>query len=131
GTVFAASFMAALVGAGLGSGVAVVTDGELSGLNSGITVGQVMPEAAEGGPLALVRNGDGIEIDLNNRTLVLRVSEEELARRHAAWHPPALPAKFGWLTLYKQLVQPLSQGAVLGERTPKAGARGALGGNSA
>ncbi len=131
GTVFAASFMAALVGAGLGSGVAVVTDGELSGLNSGITVGQVMPEAAEGGPLALVRNGDGIEIDLNNRALVLRVSEEELARRHAAWHPPALPAKFGWLTLYKQLVQPLSQGAVLGERTPKAGARGALSGNSA
>lgn len=116
GTVFAASFMAALVGAGLGSGVAVVTDGELSGLNSGITVGQVMPEAAEGGPLALVRDGDGIQIDLHRRTLTLRVSDEELARRRVDWTPPALPAKFGWLTLYRQLVQPLSQGAVLGKR---------------
>jgi dihydroxy-acid dehydratase len=117
GTVFAASFMAALVGAGLGSGVAVVTDGELSGLNSGITVGQVMPEAAEGGPLALVQNGDRIEIDLNRRRLTLDVSAEELERRRAGWLPPELPAKFGWLTLYRQLVQPLSQGAVLGERT--------------
>lgn len=117
GTVFAASFMAALVGAGLGSGVAVVTDGELSGLNSGITVGQVMPEAAEGGPLALVRDGDAIEIDLNRRSLTLRVADEELARRRAGWRPPEAPARFGWLSLYGQLVQPLSQGAVLGKRT--------------
>lgn len=117
GTVFAASFMAALVGAGLGSGVAVVTDGELSGLNSGITVGQVMPEAAEGGPLALVRNGDRIEIDLNRRRLTLDVSAGELEHRRAGWRPPEPPAKFGWLALYRQLVQPLSQGAVLGERT--------------
>jgi dihydroxy-acid dehydratase len=116
GTVFACSFMAALVGAGLSSGVAVVTDGELSGLNSGITVGQVMPEAAEGGPLGLVRNGDRIAIDLNARALALDVSADELARRRADWTPPPLPAQFGWLSLYRQLVQPLSKGAVLGKR---------------
>lgn len=116
GTVFACSFMAALVGAGLGSGVAVVTDGELSGLNSGITVGQVMPEAAEGGPLGLVSDGDMISIDLNNRSIEFNVSEAELAQRRALWKPPPEPAQFGWLTLYRQLVQPLSKGAVLGKR---------------
>lgn len=116
GTVFAASFMAALVGAGLGETVAVITDGELSGLNSGITIGQVMPEAAEGGPLAVVRDGDVIVIDLTERTLVLKVDETELAARLAAWQPPVQDLKPGWLSFYRQLVQPLSQGAVLGER---------------
>ena len=116
GTVFACSFMAALVGAGLSSGVAVVTDGELSGLNSGITVGQVMPEAAEGGPLGLVRDGDMIAIDLNARSISIQVTEAELANRHESWMPPMPPQQFGWLTLYRQLVQPLSKGAVLGNR---------------
>lgn len=69
GTVFAASFVAALNGAGLGGRVAVVTDGELSGLNHGLVVGQVMPEAADGGPLAGVRDGDAISIDLDARTV--------------------------------------------------------------
>ncbi|MGQ9367524.1 dihydroxy-acid dehydratase [Azospirillum sp. ST 5-10] len=115
GTVFACSFMAALVGAGLGGGVAVVTDGELSGLNSGITVGQVMPEAAEGGPLGLVRDGDPIAIDLDARSLVLRVPAAELEARRADWTPPP-PERHGWLSLYGQLVQPLSKGAVLGNR---------------
>lgn len=116
GTVFAASFMAALVGAGLGDTVAVVTDGELSGLNSGITIGQVMPEAAEGGPLAVVRNGDTIEIDLARRVLAFNVTDDELATRLAAFVPPVLDLKPGWLSMYRQLVQPMSQGAVLGER---------------
>lgn len=116
GTVFAASFMAALVGAGLGSEVAVVTDGELSGLNSGITIGQVMPEAAEGGPLAAVRDGDVIEIDLAARRIELQVAPEELARRLAGFVPPVPRGRYGWLHLYGQLVQPLSQGAVLGRR---------------
>jgi len=114
--VFAASFMAALVGAGLGSKVAVVTDGELSGLNSGITIGQVMPEAAEGGPLAAVRDGDRISIDLHARRIELEVPAEEIARRLAGFEPPKLKGPFGWLHLYRALVQPLSKGAVLGER---------------
>jgi dihydroxy-acid dehydratase len=116
GTVFAASFMAALVGAGLGDTVAVVTDGELSGLNSGITIGQVMPEAAEGGPLAVVRDGDTVEIDLTRRVLAFEVTDEELAARLAAFVAPPNTAGPGWLSMYRQLVQPMSQGAVLGER---------------
>ncbi|WP_228124673.1 dihydroxy-acid dehydratase [Glaciimonas soli] len=116
GTVFAASFMAALVGAGLGATVAVVTDGELSGLNSGITIGQVMPEAAEGGLLAVVKNGDIIVIDLNNRAITLDVPVSELEARLAAL--PARPptTEKGWLAMYQTLVQPLSKGAVLGRR---------------
>ncbi|HEY0823518.1 MAG TPA: dihydroxy-acid dehydratase [Ramlibacter sp.] len=116
GTVFAASFMAALVGAGLGASVAVVTDGELSGLNSGITIGQVMPEAAAGGPLAAVRDGDRIDIDLDARRLELAVAPEEIAHRLRDFQPPRPQGRFGWLHLYQQLVQPLSRGAVLGER---------------
>ena len=116
GTVFAASFMAALVGAGLGSEVAVVTDGELSGLNSGITIGQVMPEAAEGGPLAAVRDGDVIEIDLSARRIDLLVPTDEVAQRLEGFAPPQPTGRYGWLHLYRQLVQPLSKGAVLGER---------------
>jgi dihydroxy-acid dehydratase len=118
GTVFAASFMAALVGAGRGADVAVVTDGELSGLNSGITIGQVMPEAAEGGPLAAVRDGDQIEIDLNGRRIELVVSAAEIEARLRDFKPPVPKGRFGWLHLYGQLVQPLSRGAVLGERAP-------------
>jgi dihydroxy-acid dehydratase len=116
GTVFAASFMAALIGAGLGDGVAVVTDGELSGLNSGITIGQVMPEAAEGGPLAAVRDGDIITIDLNQRTINLDIDESELRQRLDSL--PARPptTEKGWLAMYQQLVQPLAKGAVLGAR---------------
>jgi dihydroxy-acid dehydratase len=118
GTVFAASFMAALVGAGLGADVAVVTDGELSGLNSGITIGQVMPEAAEGGPLAAVRDGDRIDIDLNARRIELALPAAEIDARLRDFKPPAPKGRFGWLRLYGQLVQPLSLGAVLGERAP-------------
>ncbi|WP_263142191.1 dihydroxy-acid dehydratase [Pseudomonas sp. RIT-PI-AD] len=117
GTVFAASFMAALVGAGFGSEVAVVTDGELSGLNSGITIGQVMPEAAEGGPLAAVRNGDRILIDLERRQIALDLPPGELEVRLAALPPRPPTTEKGWLAMYQQLVQPLSQGAVLGARS--------------
>ena len=116
GTVFAASFMAALVGAGLGAQVAVVTDGELSGLNSGITIGQVMPEAAEGGPLAAVQSGDVIAIDLNQRRIDIGITEQELAARIAALPPYTVITRPGWLRQYAELVQPLSKGAVLGRR---------------
>jgi dihydroxy-acid dehydratase len=119
GTVFACSFMAALVGAGLSAGVAVLTDGELSGLNSGITVGQIMPEAAEGGPLAVVADGDRIVIDLEAETIDLAIPAEEIAARLAGWAPRPLPAEYGWLAQYVQLVQPLAKGAVLGDRGPR------------
>jgi dihydroxy-acid dehydratase len=112
GTVFAASFMAALVGAGLGEKVAVVTDGELSGLNRGITVGQVMPEAAEGGPLAFVADGDMIDIDLASGRLDLLVDDPEISRRRLSWTPPDTTER-GWLYQYRRLVAPLARGAVL------------------
>ncbi len=115
GTVFAASFVAALNGAGLAADVAVVTDGELSGLNRGLTVGQVMPEAAEGGPLAFVQEEDEIIIDLDKRAVDLQVTPDELSRRRSSWQPPA-HTEIGWLGQYAQLVQSLTQGAVLGAR---------------
>lgn len=118
GTVFAASFMAALIGAGLGAGVAVVTDGELSGLNSGITIGQVMPEAAEGGPLGLVAEGDVISIEIGARRVDLDVSESELAARRAVWRAPDHSQIRGWLGQYAAMVQPLSKGAVLKPMRP-------------
>jgi dihydroxy-acid dehydratase len=116
GTVFAASFMAALVGAGLGESVAVITDGELSGLNRGLTIGQVMPEAAEGGPLAVVRDGDVVDIDLDDGRIDLRLESAELDARIAAWPGQLPPAPRGWLSLYRSLVRPLAEGAVLKPR---------------
>ena len=116
GTVFACGFMAAMVGAGCEESIAVLTDGELSGLNRGIVVGQIMPEAAEGGPLAIVESGDRICIDLAKRRIDLLVSSQELQTRLGMLNiaPPQIEP--GWLAMYRQLVQPLSHGAVLGER---------------
>ncbi|HWD05901.1 MAG TPA: dihydroxy-acid dehydratase [Amycolatopsis sp.] len=112
GTVFAASFVAALNGAGLGGKVAVVTDGELSGLNHGLVIGQVMPEAADGGPLAGVRSGDTITIDLDERTV------DTVPLRHGEPVTSGRPAEErGWLGQYAALVGPVQQGAVL--RRPK------------
>lgn len=114
GTVFACSFMAALTGAGLSSSVAVVTDGELSGLNRGLTIGQVMPEAAAGGPLAIVRDGEKVRIDLVHRTINLDIPQAAIGDRLARWTRPSQHTKHGWLTIYSQVVGPLQQGAVLG-----------------
>lgn len=112
GTVFAASFMAALQGTRLRGQVAVVTEGELSGLNSGITIGQVMPEAAEGGPLAAIYDGDRIIIDLTKRKLDLDVEEAVLKTRMSrARELP--PAPKGWLSVYRKTVGPLLKGAVV------------------
>lgn len=108
GTVFAASFVAALNGAGLGGQVAVVTDGELSGLNHGLVVGQVMPEAADGGPLAGIQEGDTIAIDLDRRVIdaiPLRIGEPV-----RAGDPES---ERGWLGQYAALVGPVQGGAVL------------------
>ena len=114
GTVFACSMMAALVGAGLGDRVAVVTDGELSGLNRGITVGQVMPEAACGGPLAVIREGDTIRIDVSARRIDLKISD--LEERLKNWSSPHRELRPGWLAIYSEIVQPIQKGAVLGKR---------------
>lgn len=119
GTVFACSFVAALNGAGIAEHVAVVTDGELSGLNRGIIVGQLMPESAAGGPLAVVRQGETIHIDFVNRRIDMDVPREEIDRRLAEWRPRELELGGGsstYLLQYAQLVQPIEQGAVLGKR---------------
>lgn len=120
GTVFAAGFVAALVGAKLAHHVAVVTDGELSGLNSGFVVGQVMPEAAAGGPLGAVRDGEVIVIDLDLRRIDLILdgrpaTDEEIRPRLAASPLRVHPAPPGWLSLYRDNVQPIeTTGATLG-----------------
>ncbi len=103
----------AIVGAGLGESVALVTDGRFSGVTRGAAVGHISPEAAQGGPLALVQEGDTIAIDIPGRTLNLQVSEEELERRQAQWQPPAPKVRTGYLYRYSKMVTPASQGAVL------------------
>jgi dihydroxy-acid dehydratase len=119
GMGMASQLVFALDGAGLTGQVAVVTDGQLSGLvNKGIVVGEVSPEAARGGPLALVRDGDLIRIDVPARTADLDVPAAELDRRRAAPVTPEesdpRPPERGWLSIYQRLVRPLPEGAVLG-----------------
>ncbi len=110
----------ALEGAGLGAEVAVVTDGQLSGLvNKGLVVGEIQPEWAEGGPIALVEDGDEIEIDVNAKRIDLHVTQEELAKRHAAFTPPAATTDSGWLSIYERTVSSLSRGASLIENARK------------
>ena len=119
GMGMASALVFALDGANLTGQVAVVTDGQLSGLvNKGIVVGEISPEAAAGGPLGLVRDGDLIRIDVLGRTADLDVSADELAARKAelAARPPARPAEVGWLSVYQRLVRPLPEGAVLRPR---------------
>jgi len=104
---------AVLVGLGLSDSVAMVTDGRFSGASRGPCVGHVVPEAYDGGPIAVVRDGDLIEIDIPNRKLNLLVPEEEIARRLAAWRPRPLAVQEGFLCLYSQRVGPADRGAVL------------------
>jgi dihydroxy-acid dehydratase len=82
------SVTSALVGRGLGETVVLVTDGRFSGATRGLMVGHVAPEAVRGGPIALVRDGDEITIDVDSRTLMLELGDDELARRRSAWTPP-------------------------------------------
>lgn len=105
---------AAIKGAGLGKDVLLITDGRFSGGTTGLCVGHVAPEAADGGPIALVREGDRIRIDIPNRTLDLLVEEGELAERRAAFEP--LPPRYerGVLAKYTKLVGSASKGAVTG-----------------
>ena len=118
GVASASWFVAAVNGARLGEEIAVITDGQLSGLNRGFTIGQVMPEAADGGPIALVRDGDSVLIDVNARRINLELEEYELDARRAALPPFVNAEKTGWLALYQDCVQPLTQGGTLKPRRP-------------
>jgi dihydroxy-acid dehydratase len=102
----------AIMGAGLGHDVALITDGRFSGGSHGFIVGHVTPEAQEGGPLALVRDGDQITIDAATRELRLEVGEQELAARRAAWDAPPLKATAGVLGKYVRLVRSASEGCI-------------------
>ncbi|MHC4249322.1 MAG: dihydroxy-acid dehydratase, partial [Planctomycetota bacterium] len=105
----------ALAGMGIGDAVGLITDGRFSGGTRGPCIGHVSPEAASGGAIGLVREGDEIEIDIPGRQLVLHVDEEELERRRKAWKP--LPPKIdtGYLARYARLVGSAASGAVLGD----------------
>jgi dihydroxy-acid dehydratase len=102
----------AIIGAGLGDTVALITDGRFSGGTYGLVVGHVAPEAAVGGPIALVEEGDPITIDADERLLSLAVGEDELARRRSAWRPPAPRYTSGVLHKYARQVSSASLGAV-------------------
>jgi dihydroxy-acid dehydratase len=104
---------AAVTGCGLGDKIAIVTDGRFSGGTRNLSIGHVSPEAAEGGPIALVQDGDQIRVDLPGRTVDLLVDEAELARRRAAWQRPAPKFERGWLARYERLVTSAARGAVL------------------
>ncbi|CDK29345.1 unnamed protein product [Kuraishia capsulata CBS 1993] len=103
----------ALMGYGLGKDCALLTDGRFSGGSHGFLIGHIVPEAAEGGPIGLVRDGDEIIIDSDNNTIDLTVSEEELARRRSEWVAPAPRYTRGTLAKYSKLVSDASSGCVL------------------
>ncbi len=105
-----------IMGMGLGDSVGLVTDGRFSGATRGACVGHVSPEAAEGGAIALVKDGDPITIDVETRALTLGVSEEVLASRRAAWRLPEKPVASRWLRRYAAQVTNASNGAVLVDR---------------
>lgn len=105
----------ALVGAGLGNDVALITDGRFSGGSHGFIVGHVVPEAQEGGPIALVKDGDVIVIDADTASIDAEVAAEEFARRRAEWKAPPLKADRGVLAKYIRCVAPASRGCVTDE----------------
>ena len=104
---------AALAGIGKGETVGLLTDGRFSGGTQGLSVGHISPEAASGGPLGLVQDGDIIAVDLDARTLDLQVDEAELAQRRASWVAPEPNIKTGWLARYARNVSSAAKGAVM------------------
>lgn len=102
-----------IVGRGLGAKVGLITDGRFSGASRGISIGHISPEAAEGGPIAFVENGDIIELDLNNRTINLEISDEEFEERKANWQGFEPKVKKGYLARYSKLVTNASTGGVM------------------
>lgn len=103
----------AIVGAGLADSVALITDGRFSGVSRAACIGQVCPEAANGGPIAVVRDEDIIQIDIPNRSLSVEIPREELANRLEHWSRPAPKVKRGYLMRYSRLVSAASEGAML------------------
>ena len=105
---------AAIVGAGLGDSVALLTDGRFSGATHGLMAGHVAPEAAQGGPIAAVRDGDVVRFDIEKRELQMEVSDEEIQARLAEWCPPAPRFEKGVMAKYAKLVTSAAMGAVTG-----------------
>jgi dihydroxy-acid dehydratase len=103
---------AAINGAGLGEDVALLTDGRFSGATHGFMGGHVAPEAARGGPIAAVRDGDTITIDVDAKAIDVALDDDEIARRVAAYVPPVSPDATGVLAKYARLVSSASEGAV-------------------
>lgn len=102
----------AIAGMGLGSSVALITDGRFSGASRGASIGHVSPEAAVGGPIALVQEGDTISVNIPENRLDVLVSDEEMARRRASWQPKESEVT-GYLKRYRELVTSGNRGAVL------------------
>ena len=102
----------AIMGMGLGTQVALITDGRFSGGTHGPCIGHISPEAMEGGPIALVRDGDGIVLDIPRRKLTLDVPKAELLRRRKSWKAPAPKIGTGYLARYAKLVRSAGEGAV-------------------
>jgi dihydroxy-acid dehydratase len=105
--------MKLIYGLGLALKTALVTDGRFSGTNNGCFVGHISPEAAEGGPLAIVRNGDEISIDISARNLQLHLSDSEIQDRLNQWRRPAPKFKRGYLALYSRLAESADKGAII------------------
>lgn len=104
---------ATVSGMGWGKDVALITDGRFSGATRGAAIGHVSPEAADGGPIGLLRDGDTIKIDIPNKKLDVDLSDEELARRRAEWTTPEPAAKNGYLSRYARLVSSANKGAIV------------------
>jgi dihydroxy-acid dehydratase len=102
----------AIIGAGLGDSVGLITDGRFSGGTYGLVVGHVAPEAAVGGPIGLIRDGDAVTIDAERRLLAVELSDQELDRRRAQWRPPGPRYTAGVLFKYARQVSSASLGAV-------------------
>src|SRR5881227_3013519 len=103
----------AIKGVDLGDKCALVTDGRFSGGTAGASIGHVSPEAAVGGPIGLIRNGDLVEIDIPDGRLSVRLSDDELAARRAGWSAPAPRFRTGWLARYARMATSASTGAIL------------------
>jgi len=103
---------AAIVGQGLGESVALVTDGRFSGATRGLMVGHVCPEAYVGGPIALLKDGDIVEIDVDKKSIIVDIDEAELERRRRSWSPPARQLR-GVLKKYAEKAAPASRGAYM------------------
>ena len=103
----------AIAGMGLGSSVALITDGRFSGASRGASIGHVSPEAAVGGPIALVEEDDLIRIDIPNHSIELLVKDEELEERRKAWKPKKSDINSGYLARYASMVTSGSKGAIL------------------